>query len=213
PHPHGLAGIYADVKAAFWAAIQAGNTPGLRTEGTGTTSADCPLTAVGNVEYNGSNPPKYLDGFFDTVEIRDAAGNWQPVQDGGAVALGGDQPLVARLGMTNLGEAAWLPPTEAGDAGAVYVRVDAVTTDWGPSSRIAPGIYPGESRFPIPVRVDRFGQSVLEEVTLMSDFPPLARLTLEFRFEAEGRAVFGPRYTVEVHSYPLADEIVRGEIP
>ncbi len=202
PHPDGLAGIYADVKDAFWAAIEAGKTPGLRTEGTGTTSADCPLTAVGNVKYNGSNPPKYLDGFFDTVEIRDAAGNWQAVQDGGAVALSRRQPLVARLGMTNLGEAAWLPPTEAGDAGAVYVRVDAVKTDVGVFSRIAPGIYPGESRFPIPARVDRFGQVVLEEVTLIPDSVPLARLILEFRFEAEGRAVFGPRYTVQVDLNP-----------
>jgi hypothetical protein len=202
PHPDGLAGIYADVKDAFWAAIEAGKTPGLRTEGTGTTSADCPLTAVGNVKYNGNNPPKYLDGFFDTVEIRDAAGNWQAVQDGGAVALSWRQPLVARLGMTNLGEAAWLPPTEAGDAGAVYVRVDAVKTDVGVFSRIAPGIYPGESRFPIPARVDRFGQVVLEEVTLIPDSVPLARLILEFRFEAEGRAVFGPRYTVQVDLNP-----------
>ncbi|HQK77739.1 MAG TPA: hypothetical protein PKZ25_16205, partial [Candidatus Hydrogenedentes bacterium] len=67
PHPDGIAGIYEEVKDAFWAAIEQGKTPGLRTEGTGTTSADCPLTAVGNVAYNGNNPPKYLDGFFNHV--------------------------------------------------------------------------------------------------------------------------------------------------
>ena len=37
-------------------------------EATGKTSADVPLTAVGNVPYNGSNPPKYLNAEFNWVK-------------------------------------------------------------------------------------------------------------------------------------------------
>ncbi|MEA3364740.1 MAG: hypothetical protein U9Q79_03780, partial [Candidatus Hydrogenedentes bacterium] len=101
PHPDGIAGIYDEIQDEFWAAIDNGKTLGLRTEGAGTTSADCPLTAVGNVEYNGTNPPKYLDGFFDIVEIRNAAGECQEVKDGGEVAVGEGKPVVARLTVTN----------------------------------------------------------------------------------------------------------------
>lgn len=177
PHPDGIAGIYEEVKDAFWAAIEQGKTPGLRTEGTGTTSADCPLTAVGNVAYNGNNPPKYLDGFFNHVEIRNAAGEWQDVPDGGEVAAGAGKPVVARLTVTNLGEAAWLPLAEAPEGGVCVTA--------------------GGARFPIPNRIEKFGQIVLEEVTLMPD-GVRQPTPIELRFEAQGRAVFGPRYTVVV---------------
>ncbi len=40
----------------------------VRTEATGKTSANVPLTAVGNVPYNGSNPPKYLNAEFNCVK-------------------------------------------------------------------------------------------------------------------------------------------------
>ena len=38
-------------------------------EATGKTSADVPLTAVGNVPFNGSNPPKYLNAEFNDVRV------------------------------------------------------------------------------------------------------------------------------------------------
>ena len=38
-------------------------------EATGKTSADVPLTAVGNVPYNGSNPPKHLNAEFNDVRM------------------------------------------------------------------------------------------------------------------------------------------------
>lgn len=177
PHPDGIAGIYDAVKDEFWAAIEDGKTPGLRTDGTGTTSADCPLTAVGNVEYNGSNPPKYLDGFFDVVEVRNDAGAWQRVADGGfVVGVGEGKPVVARLTITNLGEAAWLPLPAMNVTGSVSV-------------------FTGDVRIPVFERVEKFGQIVLEEVTLMPE--GVSEPTpIELRFEAQGRAVFGPRFTI-----------------
>ena len=51
----GLPGIYDAVKDEFWKAIGEGKVPGLKAAGQGTTSADCPLLAVGNSECNGTN--------------------------------------------------------------------------------------------------------------------------------------------------------------
>jgi hypothetical protein len=84
----GVPGIYKLAGDDFWRLIEAGKVPGLRTAGTGTTSADCPLIAVGNTPCNGSNPPKYLDAFFDAV---------QQNSDG-----------TTQIRVTNLGEATWL---------------------------------------------------------------------------------------------------------
>lgn len=99
-HPDGISTAYDTVKEEFWKAIDSGKTPGLKTEGTGTDSTNCPLTAVGNVPYNGANPPKYLDAVFDVVEIKGRT---------------------ARVTLTNLGEATWSPTPGLGGKGAVYL--------------------------------------------------------------------------------------------
>lgn len=114
PHiPTASRGCYEEVKDAFWAAIEQGKTPGLRTEGTGTTSADCPLTAVGNVAYNGNNPPKYrrwlLQPRRDPQRRRRMAGR-AGRRRGWRQARG--SPWWRGLTVTNLGRAAWLPLAE-----------------------------------------------------------------------------------------------------
>ena len=113
----GVVGIYKTVQDEFWKAIEDGHTPGLRTAGTGTTSANCPLLAVGNTPCNGTNPPKFLDGFFDSLEVRDRNGEWVAVDKAARVKVAPDKPVVARVQLTNLGEATW---RHQGD-GAVYV--------------------------------------------------------------------------------------------
>lgn len=99
----GLPGIYKLAADQFWNAIDAGRVPGLKTSGTGTTSADCPLIAVSNTPCNGSNPPKYLDAWFDAVEQN---------PDG-----------TTQICVTNLGEALWL----AQGPGAVYLTAYSTT--------------------------------------------------------------------------------------
>ncbi len=94
-HTNGLSGIYTALAADFWEAVAAEKTPGLRTEGTGTNSANCPLEAVGNRPGTGQNPPKFLDAFFDAVEILPEQG-------------------ILRVTLTNLGEATLLGEAEAG---------------------------------------------------------------------------------------------------
>ncbi len=104
-HPDGIAGIYGAAKDEFWKAIAEGKYPGLKTTGTGTDSSNCPEVAVGDVPWTGSNPAKYLDAVFDTVQVKNANGEWVTVKNGGAVIVEPDRPVVARVAFTNLGEA------------------------------------------------------------------------------------------------------------
>jgi len=104
-HPRGYSQIWGRHREEYVRAAHEGRHVGLRTEGTGTTSADCSPVAVGDVPWNGSNPPKYLNGEFNTVRRE------------------GDR-LVVSLG--NTGEATWLSEASAaGRPGAVYLVVSA----------------------------------------------------------------------------------------
>ncbi|MBP5225966.1 MAG: hypothetical protein J6336_01120 [Kiritimatiellae bacterium] len=78
---------------AFGKTRRKGALLGIRLDGFGMTSADCPMTAVGNVPCDGTNPPKYLDAECDTVTA-----------DG---VTHGKRRYRARFG--NLGMAEWLP--------------------------------------------------------------------------------------------------------
>jgi len=121
-HPDGVAGIYDQAKAEFWSDIDKGAVPGLKTAGTGSDSATCPLIAVGNVPCNGTNPPKYLDAAFDSIEIQDANGTWTPVANGDTVRIGRDKAVYARIRFTNLGEATLLAPVTNTADGGVWIR-------------------------------------------------------------------------------------------
>lgn len=180
-HPDALAGIYDAAKDAFWQAIEAGKTPGLRTAGTGTTSADCPLIAVGNSPCNGTNPPKYLDAFFDVVEVRDADGNWVEAPRGATIAVAADKPVHARITLTNLGEAKWLAPASGANTGTVYIKAEGAGA-------------PDQS---LPKDLPRFGEFVLEDFILIPEgIKEPASVTL--RLDARGRTPFGPRHTVHL---------------
>ncbi len=127
-HPDGIAGIYDKVKDEFWDAIRRGLTPGLKTGGTATTSETCPALAVGNNDWNGDNPAKYLDGFFDSVEVLDAAGKWVKPVSGGSVTVTARKPVIARLRVTNLGEARWVTqPGHDAPPGSVYIVAESDT--------------------------------------------------------------------------------------
>jgi len=173
----GVTGIYTLVKDEFWRLIDEGKTPGLRTAGTGTDSGSCPLLAVGNTPCNGSNPPKYLDGFFDSVEIRGANGQWVSVEKGGEVAVAASTPVVARLRVRNLGEAAW----RANGEGAVRLVISDATVRHAPLAQ------------PVP----HFGTAVWEEVVIVPDGVAVAG-TVVMSLEAIGRTGFGEKFAVRV---------------
>ncbi len=168
----GITGVYDEVQGEFWKAIEDGKTPGLRTAGTGTDSSNCPALAVGNVPWNGTNPPKFLDGFFDTFEIQDRNGHWVSATKGGRIEVAGDKPVLARMTIANLGEAAWLHEGN----GAVYVAA-------------------GDTRIPLPSDVPHLDRATLDCVVLapagLKDATQIA-----VRLVADGRTPFGERYEI-----------------
>jgi hypothetical protein len=93
---------------AYKEAAAQGRNLGIRTPGTGTTSADTPLLAVGNTKYNGRNPPKYLDAEFNWFKIKFAGGDWIEVRDGARIRVPRNRKILAAASVGNLQEATWL---------------------------------------------------------------------------------------------------------
>jgi hypothetical protein len=164
--------------AAFAKAASEGKWLEVRSAGSGTTSSDTPLTAVGNTPYNGKNPPKYLDAEFNAFRIR-VHGEWQTVTNGARVALSKREAVVATASVGNLQEATWLTPVHcAGKPGAVYL---ASTPQSGLSikraiSRDTP--YLGDAKFG--------GEFVLAEGVKQET-------SVELQMTAEDRAWFGEK--------------------
>lgn len=174
-HPIGFGGVYREVKDEFWKAVDAGLTPGLRTGGTGTTSANCPLIAIGGTECNGNNPPKHLDSVFDSLKVLDANGRWVPVAKDAEVSVKKGTPVRIRVTLTNLGEAKWLA---SGGIGSVHL--------------IAEG---GELSISMTADVPHAGSITLESVVADGIAGDRAsRITLVL--EAQGRVRFGEKYTI-----------------
>jgi hypothetical protein len=114
----GLAGLYEMNHDRYWQLIDAGKNPGLRTDGYGLDSATAPSKAVGDVAYKpGRNPHKYLNAEIDRLEIKNADGQWQAVEDGGTVTVTKGGPLVVRTTVGNLADAKWLARAGAGQVG------------------------------------------------------------------------------------------------
>jgi hypothetical protein len=167
----GVAGIYKNVGAQFWKLLDEGKTPGLRTASAGADSGNCPLLAVGNTPCNGSNPPKYLDGFFDKVEIRSGYGEWTPVEKNGQFKIEAGKPIHARVTVTNLGEASWLT------AGPGRVRLTAS----------------GGQAYELPEPVPHFGKYTWNDIELKPQSNPGEII---FSLDAESRTPFGEKYRI-----------------
>jgi hypothetical protein len=177
-HTVGIPGVYDELQEAFWKAIADGKTPGLRTSGTNTDSANCPMLAVGNSPCDGTNPPRYLDGFFDKVEVQDAAGNWVAVENGGTVDVRKGAEVPARVTVTNLAEAAW----NAGDEKGAVV----LTATSGRSVRTS-----------LPKPVAKHERIMIENVGLTSG-PVTQNTMVTLSFEAIERSPFGQKFSFEL---------------
>jgi hypothetical protein len=93
----------------------------LYSEATDTTSANVPLTAIGNVEFNGTNPPKHLNGEFNYVKLILGDGSVVKVNNGDTVNVPFGA-IKAEMSLGNLKEATWLSPLKHNDQnGCVYV--------------------------------------------------------------------------------------------
>ena len=165
---------------AYKTCRQEGRLLGIKTKGTGTTSIDVPLVAVGNVPCNGTNPPKYLDAEFNWFQVLDQEGNWRDVKDDGEVNCVSGAPLKIRVSLGNLQQATWIPPHEAGNSAggvALVVRSDG-------------GIV---ARLPLKQRVAYLQDADFGECFLLQNINKSTRLSA--RLEALGRTPFGESRT------------------
>lgn len=117
----GYAGVYFGGAAdQFSDLFKQGKYPGVCTEGTGTTSANTRMVAVGNVPCNGTNPPKYLNSEFIQVKV-----NGNVVDDDSVVEVVPGKPVFIDASIGNTGEAEWLASENGG--GGVYLQVEEGT--------------------------------------------------------------------------------------
>ncbi|HOW73484.1 MAG TPA: hypothetical protein PKY77_23025 [Phycisphaerae bacterium] len=182
-HPDGVSGIYDAAKDEFWKAIETGRTPGLRTKGTTTTSAECPLDAIGNVPHSEHNPPKYLDAAFDSVEVEGADGRWSALENGASIKLRSDVATRLRVTLTNLGEARWI------SSGQDVRRPGCVVLVIREGDRAR--------RIPLPASVDHQGSTIVDDAIVV---PPGGTdpTDLLIGIEAVGRASFGPKHAIRL---------------
>lgn len=162
-------------------AREAGRLLGIRTEATGSNSANVPLIAVGNRPCDGSNPPKYLNAEFNQFLVRSAEGQWLEIgsEGGPEIAVKPGLPVLARVSVGNLGEALWLAPARHPGPGGVYL-----------ASR--------ESdlpiKAPVPADVPRLADADFGEFTLCIAPKNPARIVLQMT--ALERAWFGEKREV-----------------
>jgi hypothetical protein len=170
---------------AFGKAAAQGRQLGIRTPGTGTTSANTPLLAVGSTQYNGRNPPKYFDAEFNWFRVRAAGGDWIEVRDGVRIRVPRNKPVLAAASVGNLQEATWLTPANcAGKPGAVYLAATA-------SSSL-------KLKQPIAKDTPRLEDADFGDSFVLTE-GIAAETKVELQMTAEGRASFGEklRFTLE----------------
>jgi hypothetical protein len=177
---------YADAwetySAQYLEAVKAGESPYLRTTGTGTDSATCPLTAVGGTPCNGHNPPQYLNAEFNALELRLGDGPWQAVRGGETLTGPVGTQVLCRAAVGNLGEATWLAPAGDATAGRVFL-----------AGRKEHG---REFRAPIGRDTPYLGDADVGEFVLI---PALTdEVTLSVEMMAAERTAFGERRVLRV---------------
>lgn len=119
----GYAGIYEDFASKYVKEFEEGKIPGIRTSGTETTSANTPAIAVGNVPYNGKNPPKYLNSEFNWLKI-----NGKIVHDGDTLEIKKGSALRVEVSVGNIAEAKWLASKNTVN-GDVYLSAEMGETE------------------------------------------------------------------------------------
>ena len=176
---------YNEGAEAFGAAAAQKRQLGIRTPGTGTTSANTPLLAVGNTKYNHHNPPKYLDAEFNWFRIKATGGDWIEVRSGARIRVPQNTPVLAEASMGNLQEATWLAPAScAGKPGAVYLA--------------ATGNSALKLKQPIAKNTARLEDAEFGESFVLTE-GVAAETKVELQMTAEGRVWFGEklRFTLE----------------
>jgi hypothetical protein len=177
---NGYAGVYTALADRYAEASLAGHVPEVRTAGTGTTSVDTPPMAVGNVPWNGHNPPKYLNAEFIRVELQVRDG-WRSLENGEPVEVPAGKVRL-RVSVANTAEARWLPPGPELHGGGVALQVLDQRA--------------GRRSCPLPAAVPFLGEATFPEIDL--EVAPERSTALELVMTAEGRTTFGERFQVRL---------------
>jgi len=162
--------------AAYREAVAGGHVLGVRSPGTGTTSLNTPLVAVGNRPLTETNPPKYLNAEFNWLQVRNADGEWVEADDGVTVTVKPAAPVLARVGLGNTQEAAWVSGAGA-RAGVVLLAT--------------PGRSQVQGRWAIPADVPYLGDADLGQIELSAGLA--ATVDVELQMLAVDRAWFGEK--------------------
>ncbi|MBN2307743.1 MAG: hypothetical protein JXR94_02160, partial [Candidatus Hydrogenedentes bacterium] len=117
----------------------------------------------------------------DRVEVKAANGAWVPVENGGAVVVAAGVPIEARVTVTNLAEATWLPGRHR-RPGGVYVVAEGA----------------GETRTPLAAAVARHDSATIRRVRLTPAGIDGSE-TITLTFLAEGRTRFGQKFQVTLN--------------
>jgi hypothetical protein len=165
---------------AYREARAAGRLLRLHSAGTGTTSADTPLLAVGNVPATGMNPPKFLNAEFNRAEIRLADGRWHDLLAQPALSLPVGTPIVLRVELGNLQEAAWLAPQGELRVGDVVLAAD------------------GAVAAHLPQDTPRFADAVFADVSLGAVAAGSRSVSLQLM--AWQRTAFGQKVTFTINA-------------
>ncbi|MGC8737761.1 MAG: hypothetical protein ACP5UA_03830 [Candidatus Hydrogenedens sp.] len=179
----GVYGIYNNIKETFWRLIEEGKNPKLVSEATGTNSRNCPLLAVGNVPYNSSNPPKYLDAFFDSVVWINNPEE-KVVYKGDIIRLPKEtEKIKLRVICTNLGEAEWIAGSKQDlSEGNVSLLICS-----------------GQKQQQVPLNKSlKRGETTAFHFEIPVNNNPSVQLTME----SFNRALFGPKFTFSVQKSP-----------
>ena len=153
--------------------------------GFGTDSSTMPVLAVGNVPYNGSNPPKYLDAEFNALYISIAGEAQRILCDGDELWVEKGATVSVSASVGNLREAVWLAGEEMVDGNVVLsAQMDGET-----------------KRYPIQRDTHYLQDAQIAWHTLFPAYT--GEHVVCFKMEAVGRAVFGERRTVTFQAKPF----------
>ena len=171
--------LYSD---QYLSAVQAGEVVAVRSAGTGTDSASCPLTAVGGGRCTGHNPPQYLNAEFDALEIKVGESDWRQVRHGEKVLVPAGAAVMCRARIGNIGEAAWPAPDGGVETGRVYL---AGREEYGVPFRAA-----------LAADTPFLGTGDVAPFELLRPGQIADEAAVSFEMLAQGRSHFGERRTV-----------------
>lgn len=176
--------VYSKCKEEYLDAINSGEYPGIKTEGTEANSAGVPLTTLSNAQFSGPAPLKYLNSEFNTVEYSKDEINWTTVRQKDEILIAKNTPIFLRCSVGNTGECEWLS-----SAGSLETSGKVFLTSTDNS-----GITVEQ---PIAQNTPRLGDAEVAKFSLTGGFSGSPR-SVELRMTSKDRAQFGEafRFTI-----------------